>query len=511
MPAWLRIPSKLLRWAGGIGVACALLTLLVLGPITSSRHGKATADSTYRVDVIFDTAKGIIPGQLVKIAGARVGTIKDVVLTPDFKARIQMEIDRRFAPFRKDAKCEIQPEGLISERFVQCDPGTAAAGELVPKGDEAATVPVTNTSVPIAITDLFNIFRVPVRQRLSVVLTTLGISVAGRGEDINEVLRRANPALALTRKALTILGDQKQALGDTVVAVDKVSADLAAHPASVSNFLDEAAKVTTTTADHRTALAEAIKRLPGLLDQTEPTLKRLDEASAAGTPVLRDLRAATPALSSLVDTIPTFANAAKPALSHLATAAQTGRKTVKAARPVVRLLKTFAAAAGPTGTSLNQLLVSLQDRGGAESLLSFIYGAASAISRYDSISHLLPAHIIVNKCSAYTAVPVDGCAATFGPTTATTATRAGKPAATKLPAVSVPATTTTTPPATTAPAATTTTTTTPATPAGPTIQLPGLPPIKLPSLPGILGGQGQPGKSGSSDPTADLLQYLLGQ
>ena len=42
---------------------------------------------------------------------------------------------RRFE-FREDASCNIQPEGLISENFVQCDPGTpgkdALQGEGVP-------------------------------------------------------------------------------------------------------------------------------------------------------------------------------------------------------------------------------------------------------------------------------------------------------------------------------------------------------------------------------------------
>ncbi|MCW3015120.1 MAG: hypothetical protein JWO02_2212, partial [Solirubrobacterales bacterium] len=410
----IRVLAPIFRWAAGVGIACAVLVALLLGPVTSTQRSGAKADSTYRVDVIFDTAKGIIPGQLVKIAGARVGRIKDVVLTPDFKARIQMEVDRRFAPFRKDARCEIQPEGLISERFVQCEPGTPAAGALTPVGGRAATVPVTSTSVPVAITDLFNIFRVPVRQRLSVVVTSLGIGLAGRGEDVNDVLRRANPTLALTRKALDILAGQRRALRDTVVAVDRVAGDLARRPDSVTTFLDEAAKVSATTAEHRGELEQAIKRLPGLLDEVQPTLSRLNGVAADGTPVLRDLRAATPGLNSLVDQIGPFSKAAQPALARLAVASDTGRTTIKAAKPVVTLLKTFAASAGPTGTSLNALLVNLQQRGGIEYLLKFVYGGATASSRYDAISHILPAHIFVSQCGLYAQTPVAGCSSNFG-------------------------------------------------------------------------------------------------
>jgi virulence factor Mce-like protein len=500
----MRGPAPLVRWAAAVGVAGAVLVALLLGPGTSGERAKAVAGDTYRVDVIFDTAKGIIPGQLVKIAGARVGEIKDVVLTPDFKARIQMEVDGRFAPFRQDARCEIQPEGLISERFVQCEPGTPAAGALLPQGDQVATVPVTRTSVPVAITDLFNIFRVPVRQRLSVVIASLGIGLAGRGEDLNDVLRRANPTLALTREALGILGDQRRALADTVTAVDKVSADLARKPESVTRFLDEAAEVTSTTAAHRDALEQAIKRLPGLLDEVEPTLAALNGVAADGTPVLRDVRAATPAFSQLVDEITPFSDAAQPALARLGAAATTGRETVRSAAPVVKLLRTFADRAGPTGTALNALLVNLQQRGGIENLLKFVYGGAAASSRYDAISHILPAQIFSGACGVFAETPVAGCSANYGPqpaakrrATAKQATGdkrdrdgAATPAAPAAPAPQAPV----------AP---------PATPAGPgagTIRVPGLPPISLPTGKNLLGDGGREGDAGASD----LLEYLLG-
>lgn len=496
--------SRLLRWAAAVGVAGAVLLALVLGPVTSSRHGSAGADSGYRVDVIFDTAKGIIPGQLVKIAGARVGTIKDVVLTKDFKARVQMQVDRRFAPFRKDATCDIQPEGLISERFVQCEPGTPDAGPLEPQGDVAATVPVKNTSVPVAITDLFNIFRVPVRQRFSVIVATLGMGLAGRGDDLNDILRRANPTLAQARKALTILGSQRRALADTVKTVDRFAADLARRPQSVTGFLDDAAAVTRTTAEHRTALQQAIKRLPGLLDQANPTLARLNEVAADGTPVLRDVRAATPGLSSLVDQIVPFTGAARPAVSHLATAAGTGSRTITAARPVVKLLRGFAASAGPTGRQLNRLLVNLQQRGGVEHLLNFVYAGAAVAARYDSVSHLVPAHIILNTCSVYSEKPVAGCSANYGAAPAAARKPVRRHPAAKAPADRDPAAPAT--PAAPSPSETAKPPAPPSAPTAPTLKLPGLPPITLPSLPGLLGGGGKD----QQNAVGQLLQYLLG-
>ena len=111
-------------------VATALVVVVAAGAAALVLGSRAGAASDYRVDVIFDSARGVIPGQLVKVAGAPVGSIKDVKVTPGYRARIELEVDRRFAPFKADARCSIQPEGLIAEYFVQCDPGTAGARPL---------------------------------------------------------------------------------------------------------------------------------------------------------------------------------------------------------------------------------------------------------------------------------------------------------------------------------------------------------------------------------------------
>jgi ABC-type transporter Mla subunit MlaD len=103
---------------------------------------------SYRVAAIFDTAKGLVPGQQVKIAGAVVGEIDSVHVVPGPRARIVMDLDRKFEPFRRDARCRILPEGLISENFVDCNPGTPAAGPLAAAAGAVPTLPVSRTAVP---------------------------------------------------------------------------------------------------------------------------------------------------------------------------------------------------------------------------------------------------------------------------------------------------------------------------------------------------------------------------
>lgn len=396
-----------------LGAMALTLCALAAGALAATLNGGAEAASDYRVDAIFDTSKGVIPGQLVKVAGARVGMVEDVTLTDDYKARIQMTVDSRFAPFKSDANCLIRPEGLVGENFVECNPGSAEAEPLEASNGEAATVPVEQTAVPVNLTDLFDIFNAPVRDRFSVVLSALGAGAAGRGEDLNELLRRANPALAEARRTIAILRQQRDRLNDTVEVSDRLLADLASRSGRVADFIDEAAAVTRRTAERDDELRETVRRLPPLLDQAEPALANFDRVMTDATPLLRDLRGAAPAIERLTIDLEPFSRAALPVIRE--THAQGGRlrRLTREAGPVIAQLRDFAGRARPVAVVVRELFESLRDRGAVEGLLDFVYYATSNIARYDTTSHILPARIAGNECSFFASVEDVACSARY--------------------------------------------------------------------------------------------------
>jgi ABC-type transporter Mla subunit MlaD len=473
--------------------ACVLL-IGGLGTATSSGAG-----STYRVDVLFDTAKGIIPGQLAKIAGAKVGKVVDVKLTDDFKARIQLEVDGRFSPFHTDASCSIQPEGLISENFVQCDPGTADAPPLNGKDGKAPTVPVDRTTVPINLIDLFNVFTSPARQRFSILIATLGIGIAGRGNDVNDILRRANPTLQLVQKASGILNGQRRELADSVVQTDRIIGELARRKDRVREFIDRSASVLTKTANHRGQLEDTVRRLPGLLDAAQPALTQLDRLAVSGTPVLRNLRAAAPDLNRLIRGLQPFAAAALPVITELDRTARVGRRAARDSGPTVKLLRSFAGQSGVTGDLLNELVTNLRDRGGVEGLFNFIYYVTASAARYDTSSHMVPAHVVPSTCSNFATTPVAGCNANWSTGPATGISSVKRSAAVRRRAAAG------TPPTT--PAASTT----PATPGAPTRTGPVEQLTKpITDLLGqVLGPVAGSGTQQNSRNLDDVLSYLL--
>jgi virulence factor Mce-like protein len=343
---------------------------------------------TYRVAAIFDTAKGMVAGQQVKIAGAVVGSVQAVELAPGPKARIVMSVDRRFAPFHEDASCTILPEGLISENFVQCDPGAPDSPPLAVSRAGIATVPLQHTTVPTSLQDLLNVFSLPTDDRLRVIINELGIATAGRGEDLNALLRRADPALAQSQQVLSMIDSQRQQLAVAIGQTDRVLGALAQRDDEVRAFVDRAAAVATTTAEHKNSLGASIHRLPALLDALRPGLRSLDRAMSSSTPLLGYLRAAAPGLTKLTALVPSFATAGTPALRSLGDAADAGRLAVRVAGPVVSDLKRASAQAGPFAQQLDQLLLSTRDAGGLEGILRFFYSVAVGDAAYDQTSHM---------------------------------------------------------------------------------------------------------------------------
>ena len=92
--------------------------------------------------------------------------------------------------------------------------------------------------------------RLPYRQRLSLILAELGTGLAGRGYELNQVIRRADPALQEIDKVLALLASQNKVLADLARDSDTALAPLARERSHVSSFIEESSEV---GAGHRRA------------------------------------------------------------------------------------------------------------------------------------------------------------------------------------------------------------------------------------------------------------------
>ena len=117
-----------------------------------------------------------------RVGGVTAGSTTSFEATKDSppKAEVTVEItEPGFDGFRTDASCNIKPQSLIGEYYVDCQPGTASK-----KLEDGATVPVEQTESTIPQDLVNNILRRPYRERLRLIINELGTGLAGRPEDL---------------------------------------------------------------------------------------------------------------------------------------------------------------------------------------------------------------------------------------------------------------------------------------------------------------------------------------
>jgi len=409
--------------AGAIGAA-GVVALVLVTLLATSAGG---SNGGYTVRAIFDDAGNVISGEDVKIDGVKVGAVGTVTPTPQAKAAVVLHIENTgFQDFRSDASCTVRPQALIGEKYVDCLPtqprveGAALPPPLrkVAKGHEGEgeyLLPVQNTSSPVDVDLLGDISRLPERERLTIIINELGAGLAGRGSDLNAVIRRANPALQELDRVLAILAGENKVLSKLAVDSDKALAPFARVRQQLADFIEQSNKVAQATAAHRGALAQNLKDFPPFLKQLGPAMERLGRFAEQTTPVFTNLEQAAPSIDKAFTSLPAFSNSSSTFFQNLGKTSKITGPAVVGTKQLLARLKPLGNAAQPFSTNLSQLLGSLRETGGLERLLDFIFLGAGAGNGYDSLGHFLRAEAVASAgCLGYsTTRSVAGCVRTI--------------------------------------------------------------------------------------------------
>jgi phospholipid/cholesterol/gamma-HCH transport system substrate-binding protein len=370
---------------------------------------EATDDDTkdaYFVRAVFDNASTLVPGEDVKVAGAPVGVVSEMDVTEDNKAAVTLRIDDEgFTPFKRDASCTVRLQGLIGERFVECEPGSAGAEPLPTIGDGDGEgerfLPVERTSSPVDLDLVNNIMRLPYRERFAILLSELGTGLAGRGEELNEVIHRANPALRETDEVLAILAEQNRTLARLAERSDRALGPLARERERFASWIVQANRTGEASAERRTDIARGINRLPAFLRELRLLMVELEGLTDQGTPLLDDLGTAAPDLGRLIRAQGTLADASREAFPSLGDALERGRPALIRARPLIRDLGRLGEELAPTSLNLDELTQSLDETGAIERINDFLYYLALSTNGFDSLGHYLRAGLVTNTCTEY--------------------------------------------------------------------------------------------------------------
>jgi phospholipid/cholesterol/gamma-HCH transport system substrate-binding protein len=413
--------SKRVIVAALLVAAVVAVVLLVSGGGSSDR---------YLVRAIFDNGAFMVTGEQVRVAGANVGEIESVDVTRPGetvayrdgkpvsvpgKAVIVMSItDPSFQDFRSDASCLIRPQSLIGEKFVDCRttvpraPNTPppAALKQVPEGERGEgqyLLPLGSNSTSVD-PDLINdIQSLPYAQRFRLIFNELGAGLAGRGEDIEVLVKRANPVLRDVDRLFGTLSAQRDQLAQLSSDSEAILSSLSRERSHVAGFFANAGATGQASAEKGPQLEEALRKFPTFLAEFRKTMLSLKEFSDAGTPVFEDLGAAAPSLTDATRTLTPFSEATTVALKSLGNAGEASGPIFAEADPVVRKAATLAKSGVKPTSELAKLFVSLRKTKGWDGLVELIYNTTASLNGFDQYGHFGRSLVTLNNCLEYVA------------------------------------------------------------------------------------------------------------
>jgi ABC-type transporter Mla subunit MlaD len=396
-----------------LALICVLLVAPVIGLVAT-----AGADDSHEYEIEMYNAFGIVQGSQVRIAGVNTGTVTDLDITKDKTALVTVELTGELGTLGEDTKCSSEPQSLIAEYFISCEPAGPPIEEDDDEDDPDPDIPASQVAQTVQNDLVQNTLRLPFRQRLTLIINEFGTALAGNPASLNEAIRLGAPALTQLRKVTQILASQNTIIRDLNANSDEVIGRLAARRNDVVRFIREARDTAEISVTRREDLSRNFEILDDFLAELRPTLAELDNLAVEQTPLLTDLKAAAPGLTRLSVNLPPFNSATETSLNSLGQASDVGRQALTRGADEIAQLAESGRNAPATAAILADFLrdiddpsraVEIDDRvpgdtgrddprpgqkdtkgyTGLEGLLNYVYYQTGALNQYDQIGHLL--------------------------------------------------------------------------------------------------------------------------
>jgi phospholipid/cholesterol/gamma-HCH transport system substrate-binding protein len=245
--------------AGGLIAAFLLVGLLLFGGSSGNKY-----------KFLFETGGQLVSGNEVLIAGQPVGTIDSIELTDDSQAEVEVTTDRTLT---EGTTAVIRSTSLsgVANRYISLTLGPDNAPEI------GADEPIsgTDTTSPVDLDQLFNVFRPKERRALQKFIQGNATVYAGKGRQANRAYKFLNPALSTSQRLLTELSRDSVALERFLVEGADTFGAIADRRDDLASLVVDANTALGAVANQNEALDRSLVALPGTLRQANTTFVNL--------------------------------------------------------------------------------------------------------------------------------------------------------------------------------------------------------------------------------------------
>ena len=296
----------------------------------------------YTVKARFISGSQLVKGNHVDIGGTKAGLVKELRITPDGQAEVTLQVDERYAPLREGTRAVIRASGLtsVSGRYVQLMlPAENEAGSDI---EDGGVIHADHTTTQVDLDQFFNVFDKPTRRALRDFYKGGSRQYAGRGGEANVGLQYLNPQLAASTRLFEELRHDPPVLERFLVDSSQFVTALSERRDDLASLIGNLNSTTRALGDEKSALAEAIARLPEFMRQANTTYVNL---------------------RSTLDELDPFVEASKPVAKRLRPYLAELRPFAREAVPTVRDLSDLVRTSGRSNdvTELNRTYPGLKD------------------------------------------------------------------------------------------------------------------------------------------------------
>jgi phospholipid/cholesterol/gamma-HCH transport system substrate-binding protein len=290
-----------------IGAVTLLVTIIAVFIAYNANSGLPFVP-TYDVKAVLPSGAKLVKGNEVRVGGFRVGVVDEI--TPKTAmvdgerrsvAEISMKLDKIVEPLSKDSTVSVRPRSALGLKYVELTPGDSE--QTFARGD---TIPLSSTSEPLEIEDLFSTFDRDTRPDVQEATQGFGDAFAGRGQSINDAIRALNPFFEHLTPVMRNLADPDTELDQFFLQIGRASAQ-AAPVAEIQ------AELFTNMADTFAAFSDDPEALQATIEKQPPTLDTAISSFRVQRPFLADFtdlsRRLRPAAQELPRSLPAINDA----------------------------------------------------------------------------------------------------------------------------------------------------------------------------------------------------------
>ncbi|KAA9162938.1 MCE family protein [Amycolatopsis acidicola] len=257
------------------GIAAPLIKLIVFIVVTvlfTAILGISIANintsSTNTYSARFTDATLVLAGDDVRIAGVKVGQVKDVKIVDRRQAQIDFEVDTgRTLP--SNVQATIKYRNLVGQRYLALTQGTDGSTAPLKPG---ATIPLDHTTPALDLDELFNGFKP--------LFTALNPDDVNKlSYEIIQVLQgeggTIDSLLSHTASLTSTIAQKDQVIGEVIDNLNSVLDTVNAHTPQLNTLITNLQQLVSGLAADRKPIGDAIDALGGLADTTSGLLQQV--------------------------------------------------------------------------------------------------------------------------------------------------------------------------------------------------------------------------------------------